>query len=235
MGSAQSSVTGNALRKIDARPDKYIAITVSDTGVGMDAETCVNAFDPFFTTKGVGEGTGLGLSMVYGFVRQSGGYITLDSTPGHGTTFTIYLLTTTERLAETDPPAETGLAGAANATGTILVVDDVENLRNMLATILRGSGYTVITAGNGGEALPIGEHYEGDIDLLITDMVMPGMSGIELAAKFKAVRPNIPVLLISGAGDSDLIRRGLTVGNIELLFKPFALGKLLDTVNRILT
>ena len=221
-------------QRIDARPGKYIVITVSDTGVGMDAETCLNAFDPFFTTKGAAEGTGLGLSMVYGFVRQSGGYITIDSTPGHGATFTIYLPATAERPMEADPSAETGRARAANITGTILLVDDDQNLRNMLAEILRDSDYTVITAGNAGEALPLGEHYRGDIDMLITDMVMPGMSGVELADKLKAVRPDMPVLLMSGYGDGELISRGLTIGNAELLPKPFAPGKLLETVNRML-
>jgi len=224
----------SARRNIDASPGKYVTITVADTGVGMDAETCRNAFDPFFTTKPVGEGTGVGLAMVYGFVRQSGGYITLHSEVGHGTTFKIYLPTTTEPPKETGSPVEAEDTTGDRATATILVVEDDEQLRNMLADILRKGGHTVLTAGNAREALPIGEHYEEQIDLLITDVVMPGMSGVELAEKLKAVRPDMAVLLISGYGDSELLRRGLAADNTELLLKPFGADKLLSAVNRML-
>jgi PAS domain S-box-containing protein len=225
----------HARRNIDAQPGKYVAITVSDTGVGMDAETRRNAFDPFFTTKPAAEGTGLGLSMAYGFVRQSGGYITVDSEVGHGTTFTIYLPATTERPREIESPDDADDTRADHATGTILAVEDDEQLRNMLVGILRESGHTVLTAGNAREALPIGEHYEGQIDLLITDVVMPGLSGVELAERLKAVRPDIAVILISGYGDSELLRRGLADGIAELMLKPFGADELLTAVNHILT
>ncbi|MDP6545347.1 MAG: response regulator [Phycisphaerae bacterium] len=224
-----------ARRNIDALPGKYVAITVSDTGTGMDAETRRNAFDPFFTTKPVAEGTGLGLSIVHGFVRQSGGYVTIDSEVGHGTTFTIYLPTTTEQPEETESQDDIDDITGDRTTATILAVEDDQQLRNMLSDILRKRGHTVITAGNAREALPIGEHYEGQIDLLITDVVMPGMNGVELAEKLKAVRPDVAVVLISGYGDSELLRRGLTADNTELLLKPFGADKLLDTINRMLT
>ena len=224
----------SARRNIDARPGKYVTITVSDTGIGMDAQTRRNAFDPFYTTKPVGEGTGLGLSMVYGFVRQSGGYITLRSKVGHGTTFKIYLPATTEQAQETESPGDAEDTTGNRATATILAVEDNQQLRGMLADILRKGGHTVLTAGNAREALPIGEHYEGQIDLLITDVVMPGMSGVELAEKLKAVRPDMPVLLVSGYGDSELLRRGLTADNTELLLKPFGADELLSAVNSIL-
>jgi|GEM_PF-1943189 len=222
-----------ARRHIDARPGKYVAIAVADTGVGMDAKTRQNAFDPFFTTKGAGEGTGLGLSMVHGFARQSGGYITVDSEVGRGTTFTIYLPVTTEPPRET-APIETAPAKDANATGVILAVEDDERLRNMLTGILRENGHTVMTAGNAREAIPLGEHYDRQIDLLITDVIMPGMNGVELADRLKAVRPDMAVLFISGYGDSELIRRGLAAGNAQLLLKPFGTGELLDAVNHML-
>ncbi|MDP6635399.1 MAG: PAS domain S-box protein [Phycisphaerae bacterium] len=220
-------------RNIDAQPGKYVAISVSDTGVGMDAETRRNSFDPFFTTKPVGTGTGLSLSMVYGFVRQSGGYITVDSEVGHGSTFTIYLPSTVEgpkRIASNDDsPATTD-----QATRVILTVEDDENLRDMLVWILRQDGHTVISAGNASQALPLGEHYEGRIDLLITDVVMPGNSGVELARSLKEIRPDMAVLFISGYGDSELVRQGIVDCNAELLIKPFSPDELLDTANRIL-
>jgi CheY-like chemotaxis protein len=213
---------------------KYIAISVSDTGIGMDAETRQKAFDPFFTTKGVGEGTGLGLSMVYGFVKQSGGYITVDSEPGLGATFTIYLPSTTEPPKETESSDEVEPDEIADVVGTILLTEDDEHLRDMLVEILRKGGHTVLPAGNAREALPLGEHYDGQIDMLITDLVMPGINGIDLAVRLRAARPGIAVMFISGYGDNELVRRCLADSDAELLVKPFGANDLLDAVNRTL-
>ena len=213
---------------------KYIAISVSDTGVGMDVETCRKAFEPFFTTKGVGEGTGLGLSMVYGFVKQSGGYVTADSEPGQGATFTIYLPSTTEPPKEADSSDEVEPAEVVDVVGTILVTEDDEQLRDMLVEILRKGGHTVLSAGNARQALPLGEHYDGQIDMLITDLVMPGMNGIDLAVRLRAARPDIAVMFMSGHGDNELIQRCLTEGDAELLVKPFGVNDLLNAVNRTL-
>jgi len=223
-----------ARRNPGASPGKFVAINVFDTGVGMDAETRRKAFEPFFTTKGVGKGTGLGLSMVYGFVKQSGGYITIDSEPGQGATFTIYLPSTTEPPKEAAPPDEVEPAEIADVVGTILVTEDDEHLRDMLVEILRKGGHTVLPAGNAREALPLGEHYDGQIDLLITDLVMPGMNGIDLAVRLRAARPDIAVMFISGYGDNELIQRCLTEDDAELLIKPFSVNDLLSAVNRTL-
>ena len=224
---------GQASRDMDLPPGRYVVISVSDTGVGMDAETRRNAFDPFFTTRPVGQGTGLGLSMVYGFVRQSGGYITIDSEPGCGTTFTIHLPGTAEASKETAPtrisPDKTN-----QATYTILTVEDDELLRNMLIDILQEEGHTVVSAGNAREAISLEESHEGKIDLLITDVVMPGMSGVELAGHLKDNRPDMSVVFISGYGDSELIRKGLDDYGAKLLLKPFGPDELLDSVGKAL-
>ncbi len=220
-------------RNMDVHAGRYVMIAVSDTGSGMDEETRRNAFDPFFTTKPAGQGTGLGLSMVYGFVRQSGGDITIDSEPGQGTTFTIYLPTTTQPLA--DPSTDQSEpSGDRPPGGTILAVEDDDDLRGMLVGILRQSGYTVIEAENAGKGLTLGKNYEGQIDLLIADVVMPGNSGVELARDLQEARPEMAVLFISGYGDSELLTQGLADCGAELLVKPFGADELLNAVNRIL-
>jgi PAS domain S-box-containing protein len=221
-------------RNPGSAPGNYVAISVSDSGVGMDAETCRHAFEPFFTTKGVGEGTGLGLSMAYGFVTQSGGCITIDSEPGKGTVFTIYLPSTSEPPEETESAGEVELVEVDIAAGAILVVEDDEQLRGMLVDLLQKDGHTVLSAANSREALPLGEHYDGHIDILITDVVMPGMNGVDLAVRLRAARPDIVVMFISGYGDNELIKRCVADGDAELLIKPFGVGELFAAVNRML-
>ena len=174
---------------------RYVCLTVTDTGVGMNAETKAKAFEPFFTTKERGKGTGLGLSTVYGVVKQSGGYIDVESAPGEGTSFQIYLPqteegVTTEKLqAESTPP---------KALQTILLAEDEDSLRALTRNTLQGRGYTVLEAKNGAEALKIGRKYVGGIDLLLTDVVMPEMGGHELAQQLIRERPGIKVVYISG-------------------------------------
>ena len=223
-----------ARRNPGASLGKHVAISVSDTGVGMDAETRRKAFEPFFTTKGMGKGTGLGLSMVYGFVKQSGGYITIDSEPGQGTTFTVYLPGTIQPPAAAEPSGDVEPAEVADTTGTILVVEDDEPLRDMLVEILRKDGHTVLSAGNARQALPLGEHYDGRVDILITDLVMPGMNGVDLAVRLRAARPDVAVMFTSAYDDSELVQRSLVEGDAELLVKPFGVSDILDAVNCIL-
>jgi len=217
-----------------ASPGRFVAISVFDTGVGMDAETRRKAFEPFFTTKIAGEGTGLGLSMVYGFIKQSGGYITVDSEPGLGATFTIYLPGTTEPPKRAESSDQTESGEIADVVGTILVTEDDEYLRDMLVEVLRKGGHTVLPAGNARQALPLGEHYDGRIDMLITDLVMPGMNGLDLAVRLRAARPDIAVTFMSGYGDNELVQQCLAEDDAELLAKPFGVNDLLNAVNRTL-
>jgi two-component system, cell cycle sensor histidine kinase and response regulator CckA len=213
-------------------PGPYVCLTVRDTGVGMDADTRQRVFEPFFTTKDQGKGTGLGLSMVYGFVKQSNGHIELLSEPGAGSTFKLYLPWTsdagkqTESLPSDDSPPQ--------GTETILVVEDEESVRQLVTKVLRRQGYTVLESGNAREALPLGEHYDGQLDLLITDVVMPEVSGPELAERLKAARPTMPVLFISGYPDRPMVQETLAAGNAHLLAKPFQPTELLDIVRKML-
>ncbi len=185
-----------ARRHTPLQAGRYVMLAVSDTGTGMDSETQAHVFEPFFTTKEVGKGTGLGLATVYGVVKQSGGYVTLDSELGKGTTFRIYL-----------PPVEASAAPAAAAshqdiatkgTGTILIAEDERGVRELAREFLSLSGYTVLEARDGLEAIAIAESHKGPIDLLITDVVMPRMGGRELAARMAELRPDTRILFMSG-------------------------------------
>ena len=223
-------------RHVGAKGGPHLMITVSDTGTGMDQATCEQIFEPFFTTKDKGKGTGLGLSMVYGFVKQTGGTVTVYSEVGHGSTFTIYLPLTAapgEGSAEPAGP-EPAARSEARGTETILVAEDEDAVRELIARVLRRSGYTVLEAGNAREAMPLGEHYDGAVDLLITDVVMPGMSGPELAQCLQPIRPNMPVLFLSGYTAEAMAPHGMLNGQAELLTKPFAPVALTRTVRRIL-
>jgi CheY-like chemotaxis protein/two-component sensor histidine kinase len=224
-------------RHMGARPGPHVMLAVSDSGVGIPREHQRHIFEPFFTTKEQGKGTGLGLATVYGIVKQSGGYIEVDSEPDRGTTFRIYLPRVDAAVTAADravrPAAPTG------GTETILLVEDEEGVRELARDILRASGYTVIEARNGPEALLLCEHHQGPIDLLLTDVVMPQMSGRELAERMGPVRPNLSVLYMSGYTDDAVIRHGVLGADTAFLQKPFtpaALGQrvreTLDLVRR---
>jgi CheY-like chemotaxis protein len=206
-----------------------VTIIVSDTGVGMDAATKARIFEPFFTTKEPGQGTGLGLSMVFGFVKQSGGEIIVGSEPGRGTTFTLYFPSTTGSVAAT-PEAR---APAATTTGseTVLLVEDEAQVRKLVTNVLRRSGYHVLAAARPTDALRQSRECDGSIDLLVTDMVMPEMSGKDLADLLTAERPALRVLYMSGYTEDDIAAHP---GVGHFVPKPFSLDDLLATVRAIL-
>ena len=200
-------------------PGAYVMLEVRDTGVGMDEATQAHVFEPFFTTKEPGKGTGLGLSTVYGIVKQSGGYLDLESEPGAGSTFTIYL----PRLEAVLEPPKVKIPITASFRGeeTVLLVEDEDVLRALLAKFLRLYGYTVLEARHGGEALLICERHQGPIHLMVTDVVMPQMSGRELADRLTPLRPDMKVLYMSGYTEDALVQHGVTDLSASFLQKPF--------------
>jgi CheY-like chemotaxis protein len=217
---------------LPARPGKYVVLTVTDTGVGMDAETQSHVFEPFFSTKELGKGTGLGLASVYGVVQQSGGWVSFLSQVGHGTSFSIYL---PEAGAA---PASTACRPAAalqvKATETILVVEDEDEIRDMVRDYLERKGYTVVAANNGSDALQVAQRYKGSIHLLLTDIVMPQLAGPELAQQIKGMRPRIKILFTSGYPQpAALIENGADHA-ATILQKPYPLNTLASRIRQML-
>jgi CheY-like chemotaxis protein len=205
-------------------------IAVSDTGHGMGSETLGHLFEPFYTTKPVGKGTGLGLATVYGIVKQSQGYVWAYSELGEGTTFKIYLPLDASSVAPTTP-AE----APSRATGeTILLVEDEPAVRIMTSRALQEFGYGVIEASGGHQALGVLERKDSRIDLLITDVILPGMDGPELARRAAELTPNLPVLFISGYTDDEIVRRGLLQEGQPFLQKPFTPEALAMQLTRLL-
>ncbi len=216
------------------KPGNYVMLAISDTGAGMDSETQSRIFEPFFTTKGP-KGTGLGLSTVYGIVKQSGGYIWVYSEPGKGTTFKIYLprvAETTESAAPFVASAESG--SAEPGTETILLVEDEVNLRYLARQYLEKQGYRVLEAPDGAAAIQIAVAHEGLIHLLLTDVIMPGMNGRELAQRISEIRPNTKVLYMSGYTENVIGRNGMLDEGVRLLQKPFTLRDLKKKVREVL-
>ncbi len=220
-----------AERHPGVRPGAYVVLSVSDTGVGMDAATRSRIFEPFFTTKEPGKGTGLGLASVYGIVKQSDGYIAVESEPGHGATFRIYLPRVDATDAEAAPPP-TAPPGRGTAE-TILLVEDDPEVRELVAEILGDYGYRVVPASRPAEALELGSGGQR-IDLLLTDVVMPEMSGRDLAARLTARHPALRVLYMSGYSDEVLASRGVIDPGIRLLMKPFTPEALTSQVREAL-
>ncbi len=223
--------TYNARHPI-VRQGKYVLLSVSDTGTGMDAETQAHIFEPFFTTKAQGKGTGLGLATVYGIVKQSGGFIWVYSELGRGTSFKIYLPRVdqpVERLGGTRATPE-----APRGTETILLAEDEQDVREVAREFLESGGYTVIEARDGAEALKSVEKHDGAIDLLVTDMVMPGMTGEELSARVLRCRPDIRVLYMSGYSERAAADSTRGDSSVRLLSKPFSRWALLRAVHEIL-
>ena len=231
--TANADLGGDYVRRnVGSRPGPHVMLAVSDSGQGIPRELQKHIFEPFFTTKEQGKGTGLGLATVYGIVKQSGGYIEVDSAPGRGTTFRIYL----PRVDAETPAAERGARAAApiGGTETILLVEDEDGVRELARDILRSNGYTVLEARNGAEALLLGEGHRGPLELLLTDVVMPRMSGREVAERMTARRSDLSVLYMSGYTDDAVIRHGVLGSDTAFLQKPFTPAALVQRVRETL-
>jgi CheY-like chemotaxis protein len=209
-----------------------VLLSVTDTGVGMDSVTQSRMFEPFFTTKEKGKGTGLGLSTVYGVVKQSGGYIDAATEPGRGTTFTVYL-PRVEEAVEPEPSAPSA-SSTIHATETILLVEDETALRKLTRNLMELCGYTVLEAKSVHDAVEIGRQYGSTIHLLLTDVVMPGMNGPELARQLAAVRPAIKVLFMSGYTGQSFSGTGALEPGSHFLQKPFTRGGLAQKIRETL-
>jgi CheY-like chemotaxis protein len=213
-------------------PGPYVMLAVTDTGCGMDAETQGHVFEPFFTTKEKGKGTGLGLATVYGIVKQSGGYIWLYSETGKGTTFKVYLPRVTELVDVKEHRKEAD--APRRGSETVLVAEDETGVRALTREYLESSGYQVLEAQNGAEALEIAAQHPGEIHLLLTDVVMQGISGCKLAENMVKLRPNVKVLYMSGYTDQAIVRHGILAEDTVLLQKPFTLNSLSRKLREIL-
>ena len=211
-------------------PGRYVTLSIGDTGIGMDEETRSRIFEPFFTTKQKGKGTGLGLSTVYGIVKQSGGYISVESEKGKGTTFRVRL---PELREETTEDSEEATDSASSGSETILLVEDEVALRAPMRRGLEKEGYTVLEAGDAKEALQICESYDGTIELMVTDLVMPGMDGLELGGKVTDLRPDMKVLYTSGYSEDVITRDGVTEAG-DFLQKPYTPSDLGQRIRQLL-
>jgi CheY-like chemotaxis protein len=222
---------GSGPRTLEAPQGDYVQISVRDTGSGMSEETMAHLFEPFYTTKEVGKGTGLGLSIVYGLVKQLSGYIYVQSSLGNGTVFDLYF----PRVFQTNQSLEPVPNSAPDLKGseTILVVEDEERVLLLIKRTLESLGYTVMTASNSSDAQGIYGSEKTQIQLLLTDLVMPGLNGYEVARAFKKVRPQSAVILMSGYSDKLMNYNMQEVGRFSL-HKPFEIGELLQTVREAL-
>jgi PAS domain S-box-containing protein len=216
-----------------ATPGPHVMLAVSDAGAGMDDETRARVFEPFFTTKELGKGTGLGLSTVYGIVRQSCGHVWIHSKPGNGTTFNVYL-PVTGRTPERALAAQDDGAATVGGSETVLLVEDQEQVRTLVHSVLKRHGYHVLEANDAAHALVLSDRYPSKIDLLLTDVVMPQMSGRQLADRLVDRRREMKVLYMSGYTDNSVIRRGVLESDVAFLQKPLTPASLLRKVRKVL-
>ncbi|HEY6221542.1 MAG TPA: ATP-binding protein [Candidatus Eisenbacteria bacterium] len=225
------AVDGSMARELGtAGPGAFCALTVKDTGRGMDPDTKGRIFEPFFTTKERGKGTGLGLSTAYGIVKQGGGSITVSSEHGKGATFTVYI----PSIEEAPPPLGTGAPGPGGGVETILLVEDEAGVRSVARELLEMNGYNVLEAEDGAKGLHLALTHPGPLHLLLSDVVMPGMSGRDLAERLSVERPGIRVLFISGFTDDTMVRHGVRDAKVAFLQKPFTLENLARKVREVL-
>ncbi|WP_424140569.1 response regulator [Roseomonas chloroacetimidivorans] len=223
-----------ARQHVEVTPGDYVMLGVSDTGTGMPPEVLARAFEPFFTTKEVGKGTGLGLAMVFGFAKQSGGHVKVYSEPGEGTTVRLYLPRAigVELPGKQRPGAPIELP---RGSATVLVVEDEPAVREVAATILRDLGYRVLEAADGAEALRVFGENGAKVDLLLSDVILPGgMKGHELARKLNEVRPGLPVLFMSGYTENAIVHHGRLDDGVHFIGKPFEREQLARKVARAL-
>jgi two-component system cell cycle sensor histidine kinase/response regulator CckA len=214
----------------------YLRIEVADTGIGIGPDIIDRIFDPFFSTKEVGSGTGLGLATVYGIVKQTGGFIFVDSAPAKGATFSIYLPRYLGQAAQeiSRRDAEAGMGQDLTGIGTVLLVEDEDAVRLFGARALRNKGYNVLEARSGEAALEIIGSHQGSIDLMITDVVMPRMDGPTLIRRIRGLRPDMKVIFISGYAEDDFRRRLDQNADIYFLAKPFSLKQLAGKVKEVM-
>jgi len=215
---------------MEARPGDYVCASFTDTGTGIDKETLRNIFEPFFTTKEVGKGTGLGLATIYGIVSQNGGFIEVNSQVGQGTTFNIYIPNLIDETVQ-ELPVE--IAGPS-VGGTILVVEDEEGVRKMIALMLLQHGYKVITVASPLEAIELFREPDLKPDLILSDVIMPGMSGKEMMQVINSVRSEIKVLYMSGYTAEIISQKGILENNVNYIQKPFDVSNLNETIKKIL-
>jgi CheY-like chemotaxis protein len=226
------SYCGSHLR---VEPGEYVLLAVTDTGIGMDQETQVHIFEPFFTTKEVGKGTGLGLATVYGIVQQSGGTISVYSEIGHGTTFKAYLRRAVATTALPTPEvAESDARGPRHGESTVLLVEDDESLGKLTATILKRHGYRVITAQSAAEALELCISENGAIDVVLSDLIMPQMSGQQLAEEIRERYPVMKLVFMSGYTEHTIVSRIALDPAVQFVTKPFTSVTLMAALNKAL-
>jgi CheY-like chemotaxis protein len=219
METSNLEVSAEMARDLELAAGRYVMLRVSDSGHGMDARTLSHIFEPFFTTKPMGKGTGLGLATVYGIVKQSGGSIQVKSEVGQGTTFRIYFPAAEGNASKRAEPVASGKAGGG--TETILIAEDEPDLRELTRIFLEGYGYKVLDASSAEQAIQTAETFSAPIDLLLTDVIMPGMSGRQLAEKILSKRPQTRIVYMTGYTDDMVVQHKVLEPGVKLLQKPF--------------